>query len=281
MEGRRALVAIAAESAAQNVASMLRDAGMRPEGCASPEEAAALAERALRDGSPFQVCILGGPLPGGPALEAVRRLRNALAKDALLVLLSPDDASAREAEARDAGVNAFAAQPLFPSDLQKLLRTFSDPDCAPADRPTATPLSLQGLKVLLVDDSPLNLKIGSLLLREHGILVDTAENGQSAVDAIREKGADAYDVVLMDVQMPVLDGYAATAAIRKLPDARKLKIIAFSANAFEEDRKKSRKAGMDGHLAKPLKIHEFLQELQSLAAPPSPTSPLAAPPSSP
>ena len=123
--------------------------------------------------------------------------------------------------------------------------------------------TLAGKKILMVDDSHLNLKIGVLLLTEKGATVDTASNGQLALDAIREKGTAYYDIVVMDVQMPVMGGYQATAAIRALPGGDKLKIIAFSANAFEEDREKSLRAGMDGHITKPLKITEFLSELRT------------------
>jgi CheY-like chemotaxis protein len=123
----------------------------------------------------------------------------------------------------------------------------------------------KGKKVLMVDDSKLNLKIGVLLLQEKGMIVDTASNGQVAVDMIMEKGVDAYDFVLMDVQMPLMDGYEATSLIRKLPGGGKLKIIAFSANAFQEDKEMSMKAGMDGHIAKPLKVNELLNELKRFA----------------
>ena len=92
--------------------------------------------------------------------------------------------------------------------------------------------------------------------------VETALNGQLAVDMIRANGVDAYDFVLMDIMMPVMDGYEATSLIRKLPGGDKLKILAFSANAFEEDREKSLQAGLDGHIAKPLKIDELLSELK-------------------
>ena len=126
--------------------------------------------------------------------------------------------------------------------------------------------SLKGKKVLLVDDSSLNLKIGALVLQGQGMTVDTARNGQLAVDMIREKGVDAYDFVVMDVQMPVMNGYEATGIIRKLPGGDKLKIIAFSANAFEEDKEKSLKAGMDGHITKPLKIDDLVNELKRFAA---------------
>ena len=124
--------------------------------------------------------------------------------------------------------------------------------------------SLKGKKVLLVDDSELNLKLGELQLRNKGLVVETAPNGRAAVDRIREKGAAAYDFVLMDVQMPVMDGYEATALIRKLPGGDQMKIVAYSANAFEEDKEKSLKAGMDGHVAKPLVLDELLAELQKL-----------------
>ncbi len=129
----------------------------------------------------------------------------------------------------------------------------------------ARPVSLEGKRVLLVDDNELNLTIGVLQLQRHGMAVDSAANGRSAVDRIREKGAGAYDFVLMDVQMPGMDGYEATALIRKLPGGDGLKIVAYSANAFEEDREKSLKAGLNGHIAKPLRIDELLRELQRFA----------------
>ena len=114
----------------------------------------------------------------------------------------------------------------------------------------------------MVDDNELNLKIGVLQLQQQGMIVDTALNGQTAVNMIGENGVDAYDLILMDVMMPVMDGYEATSIIRKLPGGNKLKILAFSANAFEEDREKSLNAGMDGHIAKPLKVDELLSELK-------------------
>ena len=103
-------------------------------------------------------------------------------------------------------------------------------------------------------------------MKQQGMTVDTALNGQLAVNMIRANGIDAYDFVLMDVMMPVMDGYEATSIIRKLPGGDKLKILAFSANAFEEDREKSLQAGMDGHIAKPLKVKELLSELKRFVA---------------
>ena len=137
---------------------------------------------------------------------------------------------------------------------------------APGPPPDAgKPLSLEGKKVLLVDDSDLNRKIAAIQFRKRGAVVDMAENGRIAVDKVREKGAAAYDFVLMDIRMPEMDGYEATSEIRKLPGGDKLPIIAYSANAFDEDREKSARAGMNGHLAKPLKIDELLAALGRFA----------------
>ena len=123
----------------------------------------------------------------------------------------------------------------LPSDLHKaLLQSCGKSYLVPADRHEQT-VSFKGKKILMADDSKLNLKIGVLLLQEQDMTVETASNGQMAVEMIREKWVDAYDFVLMDVQMPVMDGYEATSIIRKLPDGDKLKIIAFSTNASESE----------------------------------------------
>ena len=201
-------------------------------------------------------------MPDMNGVETVRRIRRIVGKDAFIIIMTACDWNDVEKEAREAGVDAFISKLLFPSDLQKTLRQFcgkSDPEQAEKEESF---VSLKGKKVLMVDDNELNLKIGVLQLKQQGMTVDTALNGQLAVDMIRENGIDAYDFILMDIQMPVMNGYEATSILRKLPGGDKLKIIAFSANAFEEDREKSRQAGMDGHIAKPLKVNELLDELK-------------------
>ena len=243
------------------ISDILRHAGMHCICCTSYEEAAVLAEGAFRSGDLFKVCIVDRITPDLNPIETVRTIRKAAGEKAFIILTAYDWFDI-EKEAREAGVTGFIKKPLFTSDLYRTLlhacgRTYPEP----ADEKVPV-ISFQGKKILMVDDSTLNLKIGVLLLQEQGMIVDTASNGQIAVDMIREKGVDAYDFVLMDVQMPVMDGYTATSLIRKLPNGSKLKIIAFSANAFEEDKEKSLKAGMNGHIAKPLKIDELLNELK-------------------
>ena len=265
LKGLRSLVVDDDVNACQSVADMLRDVGMRSEWCVSGSEAVIRTEEAVRHGDRFKVYVIDWLMPDMNGIETVRRIRKVVGEDASIIILTAYDWVDIESEAREAGVTGFISKPLFPSDLQRvLLECCGKAVDEPADR--AEPdVSFKGKKVLMVDDSKLNLKIGVLLLQEQGMIVDTAENGQTAIDMLREKSTDAYDFVLMDVQMPVMDGYEATAVIRKLPGGDKLKILAFSANAFEEDRKKSLEAGLDGHITKPLKIEELLSELKRFA----------------
>ena len=235
---------------------------MRSEWCVSGREAVIRTEESLRHDDRFKVYLIDWLMPDMNGIESVRRIRRIVGKDVFLIIMTASDWTDIEKEAREAGVNAFISKPLFLSDLQKTLRQL----CGNAD-PEQTKkeelfVSLKGKKVLLVDDNELNLKIGVLQLKQRGLKVDTALNGRLAVDMIRANGIDAYDFILMDIQMPVMNGYEATSIIRKLPGGDKLKIFAFSANAFEEDKEKSLKAGMDGHITKPLKIDDLLNELK-------------------
>ena len=262
LEGARGLVVGGDADAGRNVAEMLRKFGMRGDWCASGREAVVRTEEARRGGDRFKVYVVDRRTPDADGIETVRGIRKVVGEDASFIILAAHDLAEVEKEAKAAGVTGFVPKPLFPSDLRKVLSELcgeKDPDRKNGDAPI---LSFKGKKVLMVDDSKLNLKVGTLLLQEQGMIVDTAPNGQIAVNMLREKGVDAYDLVLMDVQMPVMDGYETTAVIRKLPGGDKLKIIAFSANAFEEDREKSLAAGMNGHIAKPLKIEELLNELK-------------------
>ena len=230
--------------------------------CVSGKEAVIRTEESLRHGDRFKVYIVDWLMPDMNGIETVRRIRKVVGEDASIIILTAYDWVDIEKEAREAGVSGFVSKPLFPSDLQRALLQACGRKTSDETGEKAEDFSFEGKKILMVDDSKLNLKIGELLLKEQGMIVDTAPNGKIAVDMIRDKGVDAYDFILMDVQMPVMGGYEATALIRKLPNGDKPKIVTFSANAFEEDREKSLKAGMNGHISKPLKIEELLNELK-------------------
>ena len=124
------------------------------------------------------------------------------------------------------------------------------------------PISFAGFKVLVVEDNELNLEISKDILESAGITVDSAKDGSIAVERLKEKGPDYYDCILMDIQMPVMDGFEATREIRKMYPDKRIPIIALSANAFDEDRRKSIEAGMDGHLAKPIVIAQLEDSLK-------------------
>ena len=265
LKGSRSLVVNSDVSTGQRIAGMLRDLGLRSESCVSGKEAVSCAEEALRRGDPFGIYVVDWLMEDSNGIETVRCLRNSAGNNPSIFLLSYDCEDIKK-DAKAAGVTGFVSKTLFPSDLKKALIQSCGKDSHGSATKAKPVFSLKGKKILMVDDSKLNLKIGVLLLQEQGMIVDTAVNGQIAVDMIREKGIGAYDFILMDVQMPVMGGYEATSILRKLLDGDKLKIIAFSANAFEEDKAKSLQAGMNGHITKPLKIAELINELARVSA---------------
>ncbi|MBP5532223.1 MAG: response regulator, partial [Lentisphaeria bacterium] len=263
LDGARALVVDGDAEACRNLVGMLRELGMRGECCASGREAFDRIGESLRTGEPFKVFVVDLKASDMAGVEAARRIREAAGKDAFIIVADDLDDAENGSENADSAV--LVPPPIFKSDLQKALLKLCGkavPDRTDREDPA---FSLKGKKILLVDDSELNLKIGVLLLKEHGMLVDTARNGKIAVDTITENGVDAYDFIVMDVQMPVMDGYEATAALRKLQGGDTLKIFAISANAFEEEKEKSLKAGMNGHITKPLKINDLLNALKQFA----------------
>ena len=262
LKGLRGLVVDDDVNACQSIADMLRSAGMRSEWCVSGKEAVIRTEESMRHNDLFKIYIVDLQMPDLNGIETVRRIRKVAGKDAAIIITTAYDWAEVEDEAREAGVTGFISKPVFPSDLHRVLLQFCGKANPVQEDREEQAVSLKSKKVLLVDDNELNLKIGVLQLQQQGMTVDTALNGEFAVAKIRENGVGAYDFVLMDVQMPVMNGYEATSIIRKLPGGDKLKIFAFSANAFEEDREKSLKAGMDGHIAKPLKIDELIDELK-------------------
>ena len=264
LKGMRGLVVDDDINACQSIADMLWDVGMHCEWCVSGREAVVRTEQSLRRGDCFKLFVVDCQMPDMNGIETVRRIRRLVGKEPFVIMLTAYDWADIENDARDAGATGVITKPLFPSDLQRELQRCcgrETPDQADKEEEV---VSLKGKRVLMVDDNELNLKIGVLQLKQHGMIVDSALNGRLAIDMIRANGIDAYDFVLMDIQMPGMNGYETTSIIRKLPGGDKLKIIAFSANAFEEDREKSLNAGMNGHIAKPLKVEELMEEIRQL-----------------
>ena len=262
LEGLRALVADDDTNTCLNVSTMLSKIGMRPEWTISGKEAVIRTKYAVEQGDEFSVYIIDWLIPDMNGIEIVRQIRKVIGNRCPIIILTAYDWADIEDEARAAGVTAFCEKPLFLSELRRVLAEpfRAEPASEPA-QPTAA--DLKGKKLLLVEDNELNREIALEILKEAGFVVDTAEDGAVAVRKIKQAAPGQYDLILMDIQMPNLDGYEATRQIRALPDAEKasIPIFAMTANAFEEDRQNALAAGMNGHIAKPLDVPHLLRVL--------------------
>ena len=265
LEGLKALVVDDDFNTCDSVTKMLVKVGMRSEWTLSGKEAVLRARQSMELGDAFHAYIIDWRLPDMNGIEVTRQIRS-LGDDTPIIILTAYDWSDIEVEARAAGVTAFCAKPLFMSDIRETLlmaigqkQTVTDDTILPA-----AGSDFKGRCILLVEDNALNSEIAVEILNEYGFLVDTAENGEVAVEKVKNSVPGNYDLVLMDVQMPVMNGYEATKAIRALADPALagITILAMTANAFEEDKKEALECGMNGFLSKPIVIEELLAALQ-------------------
>ena len=265
LEGLKALVVDDDFNTCDSVTKMLVKVGMRSEWTLSGKEAVLRARQSMELGDAFHAYIIDWRLPDMNGIEVTRQIRS-LGDDTPIIILTAYDWSDIEVEARAAGVTAFCAKPLFMSDIRETLMAAIGQKQAEAEHPIlpAAGLDFRGRCILLVEDNELNSEIAVEILNEYGFLIDTAENGAEAVEKVRHSKPGDYDLVLMDVQMPVMNGYEATMQIRALDDPALagITILAMTANAFDEDRKKALECGMDGFLSKPIIMEELIATLQ-------------------
>ena len=261
LQGLRALVADDDTDSCLSVCSTLRKIGLKPDWTSHGKEAVIRAKEALEQGDEFKVYLLDWVMPDLNGIETARRIRSVVGDAAPIVILTAYDWSDIEGEARDAGITAFCSKPIFISELREVLsRSLIDTD--DVDEPEHQP-NFAGKRVLVAEDNELNQIIASTILEESGFALDIACDGAEALQMVESAPAGYYDVVLMDIQMPVMDGYESTRRIRALDDPQKssVPILAVTANAFEEDRKLALEIGMNGHLAKPYDIPAMLKLL--------------------
>ncbi len=263
LQGLRVLVADDDTDTCLSVSSMLTEIGMRSEWTVSGKEAVIRAKHAMEMGDAFYAYIIDWLMPDMNGIETVRRIRKVIGDDKPIIILTAYDWSDVEEEAREAGVTAFCEKPLVMSELRDIL---SQPVPLPAPKPEQKAPSHAGKRILLVEDNALNQEIAVEILREAGFLVEVASDGSVAVEKMRNAVPGQYDLILMDIQMPVMDGYEATRKIRAMeaPFCRAIPILAMTANAFEEDRQDAIAAGMNGHLAKPIDPNAFLKTLSEI-----------------
>ena len=267
LEGLKALVVDDDFNTCDSVTKMLVKVGMRAEWTLSGKEAVLRARQSIEMSDVYHAYIIDWRLPDMNGIEVTRQIRS-LHDDTPIIILTAYDWSDIEVEAKAAGVTAFCSKPMFMSDLRETLMSALGQKPADAVQRLLPEKNadFKGKHILLVEDNELNREIAQEILREYGFLVDSAENGAVAVEKVSTAASGSYDLVLMDVQMPIMDGYTATRKIRALDDpARaKLPILAMTANAFDEDRRNALESGMNGFLSKPIVIDDLVQELHKI-----------------
>ena len=267
LEGLKALVVDDDFNTCDSVTRMLVKVGMRAEWTLSGKEAVLRARQAIEMGDVYHAYIIDWRLPDMNGIEVTRQIRS-LNDNTPIIILTAYDWSDIEVEAKAAGVTAFCSKPMFLSDLRETLMSAlgqKQTDAAQELLPQKD-ADFKGRQILLVEDNELNREIAQEILREYGFRVDTAENGAVAVEKVSTAAPGSYDLVLMDVQMPVMDGYTATRQIRALenPALAGVPILAMTANAFDEDRRRAMESGMNGFLSKPIVIGDLVQELHKI-----------------
>ena len=263
LRGARALVVDDDAQTCMSVSKMLRDIEMNADWTTSGKEAVLRAEEAHEQGKEFKVYIIDWLMPDMNGIETVRRIRKFIDPDTPIIILTAYDWSDVEQEAREAGVTAFVAKPLFMSELRAVL-THTQPEEPSMKLPQHTDYT--GKKILLVEDNELNREIATAILEEAGFQLDAVQDGTDAVQRMTETPEDSYDLILMDIQMPRMDGYTATRKIRALSNPKKasIPIVAMTANAFDEDRQKAFSAGMNAHIAKPINVTVLIKTLDEI-----------------
>ena len=259
LEGLRALVVDDSFNTCDSVTKMLTQIGMRAEWTMHGKEAVLRARQAVEMSDEFYAYIVDWLLPDLSGIEVVRQIRSIIGDNIPIIIMTAYDWHNIEDEAREVGVTAFCNKPLFLSELRDTLVSVINSKTEPAEEAPIIPVTaeeLRGKRILLVEDNELNREIAQELLTESGFVIESAEDGSIAVEIVKNAAPGYYDLILMDVQMPIMNGYEATKAIRKLDDAAlaNIPIVAMTANAFDEDRKTAMESGMNAHVAKPINV---------------------------
>jgi signal transduction histidine kinase/CheY-like chemotaxis protein len=275
----RILVAEGLAGTREGVLATLMALGIGAQGRLQAVGDAAALRQALAQG--FDWLLLDWLLPDALGAELLAELRRDHPALRIVITSSPQSAELRR-QARGLGAQALLVKPLLPSALRGLFSGANDAPLVAAPIPDRQPLA--GLRVLLVEDNPINQEVAQRLMSSRGARVELADNGLEALERLQADGAAAYDLVLMDLQMPLLDGIGATQQLRRLPGFDKLPVLAMTARALSEERQRCLAAGMQGHIAKPLDIEQLVRVLRAYRpvgnaapAPATPAAPLQAP----
>ena len=267
LNNMHALVADDDFNTCSSVSKMLTTIGMRPEWTTSGKEAILRTRYAKESGDEFRAFIIDWLMPDMNGIEVVRRIRSEIGEDTPIIILTAYDWSGIEEEAREAGVTGFCSKPLFLSELREVLsRPFVKREAKEVEKEVMDMSVFLGKRILLAEDNELNRELAEAIFTEAGFLLEMAENGKLALEMLQAHEAGYYDLIISDIQMPVMDGYELSRQVRRLEDGKKagIPILALTANAFEEDRQQVMEAQMNGHLAKPIDMEEVLKTIKEV-----------------
>jgi len=245
----------------ESTVGSLKSIGVRAEWALDGERAVQMVRQHHAIHNDYHIILLDWKMPGMDGIETARHLRRELGNEVPILLLSAYDCSEIEQEAREAGINGFLSKPLFKSTLYYGLKPFVDasPMAVPQENEAA---SFSNKRILLAEDNELNAEIATELLQDMGLIIEWAENGQLCADMFAKSPVGYYDAVLMDLRMPVKNGYEATMMIRDMDRAdSEIPIIAMTADAFSEDIQRCLSYGMNAHVAKPIDLKEVSKVL--------------------
>ena len=279
LEGLRVLVADDEEAAAESACEVLKSIGMEPDYVLSGEDAVEAVRHSVEDERSYVAVILDWKMPGKSGIEAAREIREIVSDDMPIIILSAYDWTAVEQEARSVGVDAFIAKPLFKSRLVHVMKGLltSEEESEPTSEYEVLKQSdFSGHRVLLTEDNSIAAAIALDIMGMTGLEVDHAENGRIAVEKLLDAEPGYYDLVFMDIQMPVMNGYESASAIRAAaegkglddttitprPDLGEIPIVALTADAFADDVARARAAGMNAHMSKPMEIELLVKTLK-------------------
>lgn len=262
----RALVVDDDFNTCDSVTGMLQQLGIRSEWTLSGKEAVLRVHQAVNRQDEYQLYIIDWLMPDMNGIELARQIRAKVGDEPPIIVLSAYDWIDIEQEAQEAGVTGFCGKPMFFSELRECLYDAFHPKRKNEGALEKEPEEQYSGRILLAEDNELNQEIAVEILSEAGFQVDTAENGKIAVEMVKKSQPGYYKVVLMDVQMPVMDGYEAARAIRKLENRKlaAIPILAMTANAFAEDQRAALECGMNGHIAKPVDVDKLFEMLGDL-----------------
>ncbi len=260
----RMLVVDNNEELCQSAALSLKEIGIDAQWVADGKTAVEVAKKCHNEQNPFEIVLLDWKMPGMDGLHTAREMRKHLGENAPILIISAYDWSEIEDEATEAGIQGFISKPLFKSNLFLGLRRYMLDESAKEEKEESKIYnSFFGKRILLAEDNDLNWEIAEDLLSEVGFELDRAENGKMCIEKFEQSAQGYYDVVLMDIRMPIMNGYDAAKGIRALarPDA-KLPIIAMTADAFSDDIQRCLDCGMNEHVAKPIDVNRLTQILK-------------------